>query len=349
MSRISVIVPVYNVEDCLDACMESLQAQSCADIDIVCVNDGSTDGSRGKLDSWVARDARIRIVDKPNGGLSSARNVGIHVAEAPYVCFLDSDDRLHPEACSEMVHMLEEAAADVLTFGASWVPEDAADPWLKDVLSPRDVVYEGFKPDLLFREASRPFAWRTACRTDFLRENGIFFDESVRFGEDQVFHFALYPRSARTRLSSARLYEYRVQRAGSLMDAVRHDPGFKMREHVKIIDPIFRDWARMGILDSYAAEMVSFALDFALYGALKLPDEEYRAIAEGVHGVLGRYWSAEAVAELGLRPQTQRLALEACYATNVGATARKVLALRYFSQQYGKKAALSRLVKGGAA
>ena len=103
VSCISVIVPVYNVAHCLDACMESLQAQTLEDIEIICVNDGSTDGSCLVLEAWAARDARICVVDKQNGGLSSARNAGIHAARSPYVCFLDSDDRFHARACEEMV------------------------------------------------------------------------------------------------------------------------------------------------------------------------------------------------------------------------------------------------------
>ena len=80
MSRLSVVVPVYNVEKYLDASLGSLEDQSLADIDIICVNDGSTDGSRAVLARWEKRDPRIRVVDKPNGCLSSARYAGIDAA-----------------------------------------------------------------------------------------------------------------------------------------------------------------------------------------------------------------------------------------------------------------------------
>ena len=216
MSRISVVVPVYNVADCLDACMESLQAQTLEDIEIICVNDGSTDDSRSVLDAWAARDSRICVVDKQNGGLSSARNAGIRAARSPYVCFLDSDDRFHARACEEMVRILENTGADVLTFGSTWTPEDGGYPWLEWALSPRDAEFDAFDPDLLFKEASRPFAWRTACRTGFLLGNDLFFDETVKFGEDQVWHFAIYPRSKKTVLSAAKLYEYRLARPRGL-------------------------------------------------------------------------------------------------------------------------------------
>ena len=138
MSRLSVVVPVYNVEKYLDVSLGSLEDQSLADIDIICVNDGSTDGSRAVLARWEKRDPRIRVVDKPNGGLSSARNAGIDAATTEYVCFLDSDDRFHPNACAEMVRLLDQTGADVLTFGATLCPPDARAPWiLPRALAPR--------------------------------------------------------------------------------------------------------------------------------------------------------------------------------------------------------------------
>lgn len=347
MSRISVVVPVYNVADCLDACMESLRAQTLEDIEIICVNDGSTDDSRSVLDAWAARDSRICVVDKQNGGLSSARNAGIRAARSPYVCFLDSDDRFHARACEEMVRILENTGADVLTFGSTWTPEDEGYPWLEWALSPRDAEFDAFDPDLLFKEASRPFAWRTACRTGFLLGNDLFFDETVKFGEDQVWHFAIYPRSKKTVLSSAKLYEYRLARPGSLMSTVRDDFFIKMSEHVKILDAIFLDWERGGFLDRWPAEMVAFALDFALYDALKLSDGEYQEVARGVEALLRRYWTATYVAGLPLAPVTQKMAQRACYRQDLSRPARLKLALDYFAQQHGRRAVLGKLLKRG--
>ncbi len=346
MSRISVIVPVYNVEGYLDWCLGSLEAQTLEDIDIICVNDGSTDGSREKLISWCERDQRIRVIDKPNGGLSSARNAGIAAARTDYVCFLDSDDRFHPTACEDMVRLLDETGADVLTFGATCYPETAGYPWLVDVLSPRDALFEEFTPDILFKEKSRPFAWRTACRMRFLVDHKILFDETLRFGEDQVFDFAIYPRAKRVALSSAKLYDYRVSRAGSLMDRLKDDFGAKMLEHVKIIDRILSDWDKGGFLVRYPAEMVAFSMDFALYDAIKLDDAGYRAVADALAGVLGRYWSVEEVARMDLAPATKRMALRACYRTDLGSMGRKRLALGYYTQQHGRRAALRRLLRG---
>lgn len=289
MARLSVIVPVYNVEDYIDRCLESLACQSLSDIEILCVNDGSTDGSPEHLHKWADRDSRIKVLNKPNGGLSSARNAGIAEASAKYVCFVDSDDRLYPNACEDIVRMMDESDVDVLTFGATCVPGEAVTSWLYDVLSPRNITYDGFDLDILFKESSRPFAWRMACNADFLRKNRILFDEDVRFGEDQIFCFAVYPRSSKTRFSSMKLYEYLAARPGSLMDRMNADVCAKMLEHVNIVEHIFSDWKELGILNRYAEQMMRWALDFCLYELIRVPQDKFLEVTDKLGAVLRSY------------------------------------------------------------
>ena len=146
-----------------------------------------------------------------------------------------------------IVDAFEREGCDVLTFGANPYPLEAGYPWLNYVLSPRDVSFEGYNSDLLFKEASRPFAWRTACKREFLLGNGIVFDETVKYGEDQVFDFAVYGRSHKTALISNKLYDYRVARKGSLMDTMRYDDETRLLEHVKIYSAVLADWRRDGL------------------------------------------------------------------------------------------------------
>ena len=92
MELISVIVPVYNVESYLEKCIESIQNQSYKSLEIILVNDGSTDSSGDICDKYAAHDKRIKVIHKKNGGLSSARNAGLEVANGDYIAFVDSDD-----------------------------------------------------------------------------------------------------------------------------------------------------------------------------------------------------------------------------------------------------------------
>lgn len=106
MDLISVIVPVYNVEGYLRRCVDSILAQTYENLEIILVDDGATDLSGAICDEYAARDARIRVIHKPNGGLSSARNAGIDIASGDYLAFVDSDDWIDPEMYSYLMGLI---------------------------------------------------------------------------------------------------------------------------------------------------------------------------------------------------------------------------------------------------
>ena len=346
MSRLSVIVPVYNVESWIDRCLESLVAQDFGDFEVVCVNDGSTDASRERLAAWEGREPRLRVIDQPNAGPSAARNAGVGAARGDYVSFLDADDRYLPGACGRVVAALDQTGADVLVFGGRVFPEGAPCPeWLAESLHPRDVTYDAFTTDLLLREATRPFVWKLALRRDFFLSSGILLDEDLRFGEDQLFCFSVFPRARRTALISDELYEYQVGRAGSLMTRLDGDFGAKMLEHNVIVRRILADWDGMGILRAHAEDLVAFALDFSLYDAIKLPDAAYRPVADGLREVLARYWSAADVAGMALPRVTRAMALRTCFRTDMSLRGRRALALEYRLQQKGVRSLVHRVVE----
>lgn len=105
---ISVIIPVYNVEEYISECIESVIAQSYNNLEIILVNDGSTDSSGESCDRYAAKDSRIRVIHKENGGQSSARNAGLEVASGEWIVFVDSDDVVH----KELITMLRRAVDD---------------------------------------------------------------------------------------------------------------------------------------------------------------------------------------------------------------------------------------------
>lgn len=114
---VSVVVPVYNVERYLDACVQSLLDQELEAIEVILVDDGSADGSPTLCDQWAKRDARVRVIHKENGGSGDARNVGVDAATAPYVGFVDSDDHVSPAMYRVLYENLVKEGADLSLCG----------------------------------------------------------------------------------------------------------------------------------------------------------------------------------------------------------------------------------------
>lgn len=114
--KISVVIPVYNVENYLRQCLDSVINQTLDDIEIICVNDGSTDSSPDILEEYSRKDSRIRIISQENMGLSGARNTGMKYIKGEYVYFLDSDDYIELDALNQMYNISKNNSLDMLMF-----------------------------------------------------------------------------------------------------------------------------------------------------------------------------------------------------------------------------------------
>ena len=117
-SLISVIIPVYNVEDYLIECLESVFDQTYKNIEIIAINDGSTDNSLGILEDYASSNKNLRVISQENSGQSVARNVGINLARGTYIYFLDSDDYIAPETFEHLIRKMEKYNLDLIRFGA---------------------------------------------------------------------------------------------------------------------------------------------------------------------------------------------------------------------------------------
>lgn len=122
--QISVIVPVYNVEKYLDRCVQSIVDQTYTNLQIILVDDGSTDGCPAACDRWAQKDCRIRVIHKENGGLSDARNAGVAIATGEYIGFADSDDRLDLRFFEVLTEQLERTGSDICSCHAIAFSED---------------------------------------------------------------------------------------------------------------------------------------------------------------------------------------------------------------------------------
>jgi glycosyltransferase involved in cell wall biosynthesis len=320
--KISIIVPVYQVEDYLAECLDSLLAQSFANIEVVCVNDGSTDGSAAILAAYAERDGRIAVVKKTNGGLSSARNAGIAAANAELLMFVDSDDLLEPDACATVAEAFARTGAELLVFGATAFPVAASNRWLDAVLSPRNAVYRQlqeqqpdgrdkirFDPALLFVEKSTPFVWRTAVTAAFLKRTGLSFDETLAFGEDQVFQFLAYPQAYVVALCANKLYRYRVRRPQSLMAARHASELCRLQDHVEIVRRIFAGWNALELLPKYAPELTEWLLDFMLWDIYRLPDAKQSSLLHELGAILNTHFSHAEMCRLPLSAATRQILL----------------------------------------
>jgi len=275
--KISVIVPVYNTEKYLPVCLQSCMVQTLRDIEIICINDGSTDGSLEILKAFQQEDGRIKIIDKPNGGLSSARNAGIRAAHGEFLMFLDSDDKLAKNACERVWRETKEAKTDIVIFGTDyfpWYPEP--DNWLKQVLKVPTGRYWEFEPNVLFRRSgSIPFVWRQAYRRSLLVENNLYFDEEVKFGEDTVFQLEMFPHARRFAFIADKLYQYRWCRPGSLMAEAAKDFDAKLEKHLFMLEHVCAYWQSQGWIEVYGAELLRWILKFMIPDTMK-PEVEHR-------------------------------------------------------------------------
>lgn len=169
-TMISVIIPVYNVEQYLPQCVESILAQTYQRLEIILVDDGSTDGSGRVCDELAQRDGRIRVIHKPNGGLSDARNAGTEACNGEFVFYLDSDDYLEQDAIMALACIQSESQANVVIGNYSYTYADH-----EDIAQPDTGTIQKFTRkeaiSLLMQGKLQTFAWGKLIRADIAKRH----------------------------------------------------------------------------------------------------------------------------------------------------------------------------------
>jgi glycosyltransferase involved in cell wall biosynthesis len=172
----SLIIPVYNAEKYLSACLDSILRNSFSDYEVICINDGSKDSSKEILDEYGSKDSRIRIYDQKNKGVSAARNVGLRAAKGRYVCFVDSDDEITADYMETFAEITSQNDCNIaLCDPYSSSPEGTSDHKILPV-SKHDFC----------RTDYRKYVWGRAYKKTVL-EN-IYFDERIAIAEDETFN-----------------------------------------------------------------------------------------------------------------------------------------------------------------
>lgn len=214
---VSIIVPVYNSEVYLGTCLESLRGQTWPNLEIILVNDGSTDGS-GRLCVAAARvDHRIRFLDRPNGGVSAARNSALAVARGDYLQFSDSDDRLTPDATETLVRAAQSTGAD-LVISHFFRVDGEKQAQRGHIKGERLLTRQEFAQEMVKAPANYYYGtlWNKLYRRSIVEKQGLRFAEDVNWSEDFLFNLE-YIRHVRLVAAVPKPLYYYHKRPGSLI------------------------------------------------------------------------------------------------------------------------------------
>lgn len=208
---ISIIIPVYNKAIYLNACIDSVVSQTLSDIEIIVINDGSTDKSREIIESYS--DPRIRLFNIDNGGVSNARNIGIRNAEGEYILFLDADDTVDKDYCENLYRIFTsfESDIDILIFGVKKIFDDKTVKCIrlfKEGIVSTQEFRDTFMYEMCARDGIYGYISNKFTRTSFLRDNNLFFNTQLKLAEDLSFWLSAYGLSPRIAFSDYDGYNY---------------------------------------------------------------------------------------------------------------------------------------------
>ncbi len=216
MIKVSVIIPVYNTEKFLPQCLDSVIGQTLKEIEIICINDGSTDNSLSVLENYAQKDHRIKIINKINEGVSIARNIGIHISKGKYISFIDSDDYIEKNTLELSFNKLEEDNSDIVIFGTNNIninnqKEDNKNNTILLNIKSTSNISNNLNAIIHLQHN----IWDKMYRKSFLQEKQISFPLNIAIGEDGVFSLICYINSAKYSIIPISLYNYRIGRNGS--------------------------------------------------------------------------------------------------------------------------------------
>ena len=234
-SKISIIVPVYNVEHELSRCVDSILNQSYTNIEVILVDDGSTDRCPSICDAFVMKDRRVRVIHKPNGGLSSARNAGLREASGEWILYVDSDDYILNDSCERLIAVGAKYDCDIVSADAIREFNGGREYMVHGSLADgkcyqsRDFIIKTVKPCEWYAPA-----WLNLYKRSFLIENNLFFVEGL-LHEDMEMQPRVFLAAKTVAYCAYPFYRY-VDRASSIMNASKVD------ERVTAMEWIYSNW-----------------------------------------------------------------------------------------------------------
>ena len=291
MAKVSVIIPVYNVEKYISRCLESLANQTLKDLEIIIVNDGSTDNSRSIIEKYLKKHSlRIKYFEKQNGGLSSARNYGLKYATGEYIAFLDSDDYVEKDMYEDMYKIAKKDDADMVECDFLWEWENTELQWEKykdkkcmNEIKKNKIEYKKVKKDTRrnyknkrqMMKKPRVVAWNKLIKKKIIEKANIRFPEGLIY-EDLDFFYKIIPYINKISYVNKYFVHY-IQRENSISNSQSE----KTADIFKIIDNIYKFYIEKGIYQEYKQEL-SYMRKRILFGSslkriLKIQDKQLRS------------------------------------------------------------------------
>lgn len=212
---ISIIVPAYQVEKCLDRCVESILNQTYKHLEVILVDDGSTDKTASICDSWAEKDQRVKVIHKVNEGPSVARNAALEIARGDYIYFVDSDDYIDPNLCENVLNVMLKESADIVVFNGMRVNEHGQEIFITDDIVPGAMDQETALAELMGERLSH-FLWNKMYKREVFQ--GVRFP-SGRIWEDMSTTYRLF-LNAKKIYCCEEVYYYYVQNSSSIISNI---------------------------------------------------------------------------------------------------------------------------------
>ena len=220
--KISIIVPVYKVENELDRCVQSLMKQTYKNIEIILVDDGSPDQCPKLCEQYAKEDERIRVIHKKNGGLSDARNAGLNLARGEYVLYVDSDDYIEVDSCERLINATSEEQVDIVVGNAIMEKSNSYEKMIHsatpagEIYSAKDFIEKAVRASQWYAPS-----WLNMYRRDFLLLNKLFFKVGIYF-EDMQMLPRVFLRAKKVACIDGVFYHY-IVRENSIMTSEKDE------------------------------------------------------------------------------------------------------------------------------
>lgn len=253
--KVSIIIPVYNVEKYLPKCLDSVINQTLKDIEIICINDESPDNCGKILAEYAKQDSRIIVLNEKNSGQGSARNRGLEIARGKYIQFLDSDDYYEPNCCEEMYNLMEKHSdVDVACFDTNIIYEAYEDKKESDTnyFRMRYIGMQKSKPSMIRNVDCN--CWNKIFRKSFIDKYNLCFPEKIHF-EDVAFFWFWFCQSQKIYFYRKKLTNY-LRRTGSFLGEIYTKSSSHIFEMFQVYEKIYKYLEKSHKLEDYQESFI---------------------------------------------------------------------------------------------